>query len=241
MRDGRDLVVVVVLSHHGEAVFDGGRGDQRIGELDHPLDAGRAAVDHQSRPGADDGLTDRDRIGRPGEGECVRPPDPSRSVVGAEDSTWSAPIVTTDTATRPGSSPRGRFASKAMKTEESSSSAGPLLPVHRWCRRPGRRGRPARAGSAERWLSSSLRIRHCLQAHTCKELSQVIWHGAFVTTDPAVLGKPPSEAGGRLDVLRPPGLATRYGKDPIGNVMVEARMTLSNLRIPEPDFGDVPK
>jgi len=70
------LVVVVVLGDYRQAEVDRGRGDQRVDELDRPLDTGGSTVDHEPSPRPHDRLTDRHRFRRPGQGERVPPAGP---------------------------------------------------------------------------------------------------------------------------------------------------------------------
>jgi hypothetical protein len=68
----RNLAVVLVLGYDWKSVLDCGSGDQRISQLDSPMNANAAAVGYEPCPGNHHRLTDRERVR--GSGECERVP-----------------------------------------------------------------------------------------------------------------------------------------------------------------------
>ena len=60
---GRHLIVIAVLGHDGQTVFDSGCCDQRVDEFHGSLDSGGSAVGDETSPAAHHGLADRDRVG----------------------------------------------------------------------------------------------------------------------------------------------------------------------------------
>jgi len=70
----RDRGEVVILGHHGQAVFDRGGSDERVGEPDDAVDACGVTVVHESRPGDHDGFWDRQWVRGSCEREGVRSP-----------------------------------------------------------------------------------------------------------------------------------------------------------------------
>jgi hypothetical protein len=103
--------------------------------------------------------------------------------------------------------------------QDSIAAIGPLLQM-------------VRAVKTASWLYEQGRVVTIYKLTPVKELGTRMRFDAFVTTDPSILGVPLREAGGRLDVIGPAGLTKRYTDD-LGCVVVEARTTVANLRVPQ--------
>lgn len=118
-----DPGVVVILRDHRQTVGDRCGRDQRIGEPDRAVYAVAAAVeDDRAQAVITASLMGMRSDSRARARVSARRASVSSSVAASTPNS-SSPIVTTDTVTRPGRTPSGRFDSPAMKTEVSSRPA----------------------------------------------------------------------------------------------------------------------
>ena len=134
-----DLCVIVVLCDDEHAMLDCRSRDERIGELDSAVDPRSEAIGNESGPRSHYSLGDRYRICTPSQSEGVGASSTASRSAAFSTPSWSSPMVTTDTATRSGSSPRGRPVLRAMNTDVSSSPTFGVLKDRRECRQRARR------------------------------------------------------------------------------------------------------